>query len=74
MIGQRPHSIVSTAGQMSVDQHRHEHLTQHYVDQSAIHQHQHVHIEDELARREAHEARVAALQVQAEAQRAVIGA
>ena len=33
-----------------------------------------MHIEDEPARREAHEARVAALQVQAEAQRAVIGA
>ena len=66
MVEQRTHPIV--------EQHQHEHLTQHYVDQRAIHQHQHVHIEDELARREAHEARVAALQVQAEAQRAVIGA
>jgi hypothetical protein len=66
MVEQRTHPIV--------EQHQHEHLTQHYVDQRAIHQHQHVHIEDERARREAHEARVAALQVQAEAQRAVIGA
>ena len=66
MVEQRTHPIV--------EQNQHEHLTQHYVDQRAIHQHQHVHIEDELARREAHEARVAALQVQAEAQRAVIGA
>ena len=74
MVGERPHSIVSNTDQRSVEQHLHEHLTQQYVDQRAIHQHQHVHIEDGLARREAHEAPVAALQVQAEAHRAVIGA
>ena len=74
MVGGRPHSIVSNTNQKSVEQHLHEHLTQQYVDHRAIHQHQHVHVEDELARREAHEARVAALQVQAEAHRAVIGA
>ena len=56
--------------QRSIQQHHH--VGQTFVDQRSVHQH--VHIEDELARREAHEARVAALQVQAEAQRAVIGA
>ena len=63
---------VHNIDQRSIEQHHHDHHTQQYVDQRSVYQH--VHIEEESARHEAHEARVAALQIQAEAQRAVVGA
>ena len=77
MVVQRPQLTVSNTDHRSVEQPRHEHLTQQFsmltkrpFTSISIS----IHIEDGLARREAHEAQVAALQVQVGAHRAAIGA